>query len=59
MRVFIGGDDPRTVNWRIWNRGNVADSFEISFNHYADVSASAVGLESEARRLYPPVNLTT
>ena len=44
--VFRGGDDPRTVNWRIWNRGNVADSFEISFNHFADVSASAVGLNA-------------
>jgi uncharacterized membrane protein len=44
--VFRGGDDPRTVNWRIWNRGNVADSFEISFNHFSDVSASAVGLNS-------------
>ena len=42
--VFRGGDDPRTVNWRIWNRGNVADSFEISFDHFSDVSASAVGL---------------
>ena len=49
--VFRGGDDPRTVNWRIWNRGNVADSFEISFNHYADVSASAVGL-SEGKTPY-------
>jgi hypothetical protein len=42
--VFRGGDDPRTVNWRIWNRGNVADSFEISFDHFTDVSASVVGL---------------
>ncbi len=42
--VFRGGDDPRTVNWRIWNRGNVPDSFEISFDHFADVSASVVGL---------------
>jgi len=44
--VFRGGDDPRTVNWRIWNRGNVPDSFEISFDHFTDVSASAVGLNS-------------
>ena len=44
VEVFRGGDDPRTVNWRIWNRGNVADSFEISFDHFSDVSASAVGL---------------
>tara|TARA_B100001142_G_scaffold117274_1_gene119519 strand:- start:100 stop:1413 length:1314 start_codon:yes stop_codon:yes gene_type:complete len=44
--VFRGGDDPRTVNWRIWNRGNVADSFEISFDQFSDVSASAVGLNS-------------
>ena len=42
--VFRGGDDPRTVNWRIWNRGNVPDSFDISFEHFTDVSASAVGL---------------
>ena len=44
--VFRGGDDPRTVNWRIWNRGNVPDSFEISFDHFSDVSASAVGLSN-------------
>ena len=44
--VFRGGDDPRTVNWRIWNRGNVADSFEISFDQFSDVSASAVGLNA-------------
>jgi len=42
--VFRGGDDSRTVNWRIWNQGNVPDSFAISFNHFSDVSASAVGL---------------
>ena len=44
--VFRGGDDSRTVNWRIWNRGNVADSFEISFDQFSDVSASAVGLNA-------------
>lgn len=42
--VFRGGDDARTVNWRIWNQGNVPDSFAISFDHFSDVSASAVGL---------------
>jgi len=42
--VFRGGDDARTVNWRIWNQGNVPDSFEISFDHFSDVSASVVGL---------------
>jgi uncharacterized membrane protein len=44
--VFRGGDDSRTVNWRIWNRGNTVDSFRISFDHLSDVSVSDVGLNN-------------
>ena len=27
--VFRGGEDTRTVNWEIWNNGNINDAFYI------------------------------
>tara|TARA_B110000444_G_scaffold4107_1_gene3857 strand:- start:22344 stop:25883 length:3540 start_codon:yes stop_codon:yes gene_type:complete len=49
--IFSAGSDDRTLRWEIWNRGNVADSFDISFLHTSDVFTSAQGL-SEGRTPY-------
>ena len=60
--VFRGGEDARTVNWEIWNNGNVNDAFYISFDtSHPDVFVHATGL-SEGKTTYVPpgssVNLT-
>ena len=60
--VFRGGEDARTVNWEIWNNGNINDAFYISFEtSHPDVNVQATGL-TEGRTIYVPpgssVNLT-
>ena len=60
--VFRGGEDARTVNWEVWNNGNINDAFYISFEtSHPDVNVQATGL-TEGRTVYVPpgssVNLT-
>ena len=60
--VFRGGENARTVNWEIWNNGNINDAFYISFEtSHPDVNVQATGL-TEGRTIYVPpgssVNLT-
>ena len=60
--VFRGGDDARTVNWEIWNNGNVNDAFTIDFDtSHPDVWVQATGL-TNGRTPYIPagssLNLT-
>ncbi len=60
--VFRGGEDARTVNWEVWNKGNINDAFYISFEtSHPDVNVQATGL-TEGRTVYVPpgssVNLT-
>ena len=42
--IFSAGSEDRTLRWEIWNRGNIDDSFSISFSHISDVFTSASGL---------------
>ena len=60
--VFRGGEAARTVNWEVWNNGNINDAFYISFEtSHPDVNVQATGL-TEGRTVYVPpgssVNLT-
>ncbi len=45
--VYRGGDDPRTLRWEIWNHGNKADRFHVSFDSSRDdITAFSDGLNN-------------
>jgi uncharacterized membrane protein len=52
--IFSAGSDDRTLRWEIWNRGNVADSFDISLTHSSDVFTTAQGLNEGKTPYIPP-----
>ena len=60
--VFRGGEDARTVNWEIFNNGNINDAFYISFEtSHPDVFVQATGLTGGRTVYVEPgasVNLT-
>ncbi|MEE3231568.1 MAG: hypothetical protein VX235_00615, partial [Candidatus Thermoplasmatota archaeon] len=60
--VFRGGDDARTLNWEIWNNGNINDAFTIDFEtSHPDVWVQATGLTNGRTPYIPPgssLNLT-
>ena len=39
--VYRGGDEPRTLRWEVWNRGNQVDRYRLSFEHLDDVNVDS------------------
>ena len=39
--VYRGGDEPRTLRWEVWNRGNQVDRYRLSFEHLNDVNVDS------------------
>tara|TARA_Y100001935_G_scaffold26351_3_gene19811 strand:+ start:4945 stop:8232 length:3288 start_codon:yes stop_codon:yes gene_type:complete len=39
--VYRGGDEPRTLRWEVWNRGNQMDRYRLSFDHLTDVTVES------------------
>ena len=39
--VYRGGDEPRTLRWEVWNRGNQVDRYQLSFEHLDDVNVDS------------------
>ena len=46
QEVFAAGTDPRTLKWKISNKGNEDDSYEIELDFPSDVSAFVAGLSN-------------
>ena len=51
--VYRGGDEPRTLRWEVWNRGNEMDRYRLSFDHLDDVNVQS-GEDNDLTPWIPP-----
>lgn len=51
--VYRGGDEPRTLRWEVWNRGNQMDRYRLTFDHLEDVNVIS-GEENDLTPWIPP-----